>query len=72
MHSAHTRARHLHAPTNLDLMSALQDTVPGSSEKKVAEGGIFYEAKGCIFFRLFCLTNPAQLPFPPFHTSGIK
>jgi hypothetical protein len=32
------------------------------SHKKREEGAIFYLAKGGIFFRLFCLTNPAQGP----------
>jgi hypothetical protein len=39
--------------------------VPGSFDKKGEEGVIFYQAKGGILFRLFCLTNSARMFLAP-------
>jgi hypothetical protein len=37
----------------------MQPCVGFFRQNKGEEGSIFYEVKCCVFFRLFCLTNPA-------------
>jgi hypothetical protein len=46
--------------SNLYSRLKFSSSVPGSLDKKVEEGSVFFKAKGDIFFRLFCLMNPAQ------------
>jgi hypothetical protein len=55
---------HYHLLSCYTLPLPLKKTADGFiKQKKREEGSIFYLVKGGIFFRLFCLTNPALFIF---------